>query len=53
MVGPTSPWSSSRAAALDEKIDGQPQPPAEAAEMVEILARAVEVAHRRGSSIAI
>ena len=34
--------------ALDEKIDGQPQPPREAAEMVEILARTVEVVHRQG-----
>jgi serine/threonine-protein kinase len=33
---------------LSHKIDGTPQPPAEAARMVQLLAAAMEVAHRRG-----
>src|SRR5262249_55652384 len=34
--------------ALDRQVDGTPYPPAEAARLVEILARAVQEAHARG-----
>jgi serine/threonine protein kinase len=33
---------------LQDKIAAQPQPPARAAELVEVLARAIHVAHQRG-----
>jgi serine/threonine-protein kinase len=37
---------------LADRLDGTPRPPREAARLVEVLARAMAEAHRRGSSIA-
>ena len=42
------PESSSTGAALNRKLDGVPQPPVEAAQVVEILAQAMHAAHQRG-----
>ena len=44
----TWPWSCSRAAGLDDRLAGTPQPAGFAAELLVTLARAVEMAHQAG-----
>ena len=44
----SSRWNTSKAARLPTKLRGEPQPPAQAAEMVLALAQAVQAAHEQG-----
>ena len=47
-ASPSSPWSSSTAAAWPSQLDGTPLPAAQAAQLVETLAQAMHAAHQHG-----